>query len=76
MRDDVWRVQIRHTVKRHLDREMQMRDRAVKVLSLFFVDRVANYREYDSAGHARAGKFAESLRKSSKRWRETITISP
>lgn len=58
MRDDVWRVQIRHTVKRHLDREMQMRDRAVKVLSLFFVDRVANYREYDSAGHARAGKFA------------------
>ena len=58
MRDDVWRVQIKHTVKKHLDKELQLRDKGIKVLSLFFIDRVANYRDYDSAGKAVAGKFA------------------
>ena len=42
MRDDVWRVQIKHTVKRHLEKELQSRVRGIKVLSLFFIDRVAN----------------------------------
>lgn len=58
MREEIWRAQIRHTVKKHLDRELQLQGRAVKVLSLFFVDRVANYREYDAQGHAHPGKFA------------------
>lgn len=59
MREEIWRAQIRHTVKKHLDRELQLQARNVKVLSLFFVDRVANYREYDDHGHARPGKFAK-----------------
>ena len=59
MRDDVWRAQIRHTIQRHLDKELQVRERGVKVLSLFFVDRVANYRDYDEAGQPAKGKFAE-----------------
>ena len=46
LRDDVWRAQIKHTVKRHLEKELQVRARGLKVLSLFFVDRVANYRDY------------------------------
>jgi len=58
MREDVWRAQIRHTVKKHLDRELQLRTRNVKVLSLFFVDRVANYRDYDVHGRPLPGKFA------------------
>jgi len=57
-REDIWRVQIKHTLKRHLEKELQVRQRGIKVLSLFFVDRVANYRDYDADGHAIKGKFA------------------
>lgn len=59
MRDDLWRVQIKHTIKKHLDKELQLRARGIKVLSLFFIDRVANYRDYDEAGQSVQGKFAE-----------------
>ena len=58
-RDEVWRVQIKHTIKKHLDKELQVRARGIKVLSLFFVDRVANYRDYDGSGQPIKGKFAE-----------------
>jgi type III restriction enzyme len=58
MRDDVWRAQIKHTVKKHLETELRLRQRGVKVLSLFFIDRVSNYRDYDGAGHPVKGKFA------------------
>jgi type III restriction enzyme len=59
MRDDVWRVQIRHTVRKHLDKELQLHNRGIKVLSLFFIDRVASYRDYDAAGKPIKGKFAQ-----------------
>jgi type III restriction enzyme len=59
MRDDVWRMQIRHTVKKHLDKELQLHDRGIKVLSLFFIDRVASYRDYDASGKPTKGKFAQ-----------------
>ena len=61
MREDVWRTQIKHTVKRHLDKELQLRNRGIKVLSLFFIDRVANYRDYDGAGQPVKGKFAHAF---------------
>ncbi len=61
MRDDVWRAQIKHTVKKHLEKEIQLRQRGVKVLSLFFIDRVSNYRDYDAAGKPVKGKFAEAF---------------
>ena len=35
LREDVWRVQIKHTVKRHLDKELQAQARGLKVLSAF-----------------------------------------
>jgi type III restriction enzyme len=63
LREDVWRVQIKHTVKKHLDKELQVRARGIKVLSLFFIDRVANYRDYDGAGQPVKGKFAEPLKR-------------
>jgi type III restriction enzyme len=63
LREDVWRSQIKETIKRHLDKELQVHEsaseRGIKVLSLFFVDRVANYRDYDAEGKAAKGKFAE-----------------
>jgi type III restriction enzyme len=61
MKDDIWRAQIKHTVKRHLEKELQVRGRGVKVLSLFFIDRVAHYRDYDEAGKTIAGKFAKAF---------------
>ena len=61
MREDVWRVQIKHTVKKHLEKELQLRGKGVKVLSLFFIDRVANYRDYDGSGRPVKGKFAEAF---------------
>ena len=57
-RADVWKIQIRETIRRHLLKELQVAGRGVKVLSLFFIDRVANYRDYDAAGHVVPGKFA------------------
>ena len=56
-RDDVWRAQIRHTIQQHLQKELAVKARGIKVLSLFFIDRVANYR---SEGGAK-GKFAEAF---------------
>jgi type III restriction enzyme len=61
MRDDVWRAQIKHTIKRHLEKELQVFTRGIKVLSLFFIDRVANYRDYDGAAQPVKGKFAEAF---------------
>jgi type III restriction enzyme len=61
MRDDLWREQIRRTVERHLIKETQLKDRGIKVLSLFFIDRVANYRSYDEDGRPIAGKFAAAF---------------
>ncbi|MEO8351797.1 MAG: DEAD/DEAH box helicase family protein, partial [Chthoniobacteraceae bacterium] len=58
MREDVWRVQIENTVRRHLEKELQVLGKGLKVLSLFFIDRVANYRIYDEAGKPAPGKFA------------------
>lgn len=57
MRQDLWRAQIKYTLKRHLDNELRVRERGIKVLSLFFIDRVANYRDY-ADGKPKPGKFA------------------
>jgi len=57
--DEQKRLQIRKTIEEHLDKEMLLRPRGLKVLSLFFIDRVANYRAYDDEGNPRKGKYAE-----------------
>ncbi|ORE89260.1 type III restriction enzyme, res subunit [Oceanococcus atlanticus] len=46
---DIRRIQIRETIKAHLDKEKQLFGRGIKVLSLFFIDEVAKYRDYDEA---------------------------
>jgi len=61
LREDMWRAQIKHTSKRHLEKELQVQGRGVKVLSLFFIDRVANYRDYDDYGRPIPGKFARAF---------------
>lgn len=46
---DIRRIQIRETIKSHLEREKQLYALGVKVLSLFFIDEVAKYRDYSQA---------------------------
>ncbi len=43
---DIRRIQIRETIKAHLEKEKQLHSRGIKVLSLFFIDEVAKYRDY------------------------------
>lgn len=44
---DIRRIQIRETIKAHLEKEKQLFAQGIKVLSLFFIDTVAKYRDYD-----------------------------
>lgn len=43
---DIRRIQIRETIKAHLDKEKQLFAQGIKVLSLFFIDEVVKYRDY------------------------------
>lgn len=54
------RLMIRRTIKEHLDKELRFKEtgRPIKVLSLFFIDSVEHYRQYDDAGNAHKGKYA------------------
>ncbi|MCI9532347.1 MAG: DEAD/DEAH box helicase family protein [Lachnospiraceae bacterium] len=52
------RIQIRETILSHILRERQLFYKGIKVLSLFFIDEVSNYREYDTKGHPLNGKYA------------------
>ncbi len=45
---DIRRIQIREAIKAHLDKEKQLFEKGIKVLSLFFIDTVSKYRDYDS----------------------------
>lgn len=56
--DQYKRLQIRKTIEEHLDKELLLRPQGIKVLSLFFIDRVANYRDYDEDGNPQLGKYA------------------
>ena len=56
--DQLRRIQIRETILSHIQRERELFHKGIKVLSLFFIDEVANYREYDAAGQPVNGKYA------------------
>lgn len=51
------RVQIRETIRAHFEKEKELFNRGIKCLSLFFIDEVANYRQYDDEGNEVKGKF-------------------
>ncbi len=56
--DALRRIQIRETIRTHLERERILFPKGIKVLSLFFIDQVANYRQYGKDGVSN-GKFAD-----------------
>ncbi len=53
------RIQIRETILSHIERERQLFYKGIKVLSLFFIDEVAHYKQYDAAGQPFNGIFAD-----------------
>ena len=55
--DYIRRIQIRETIRTHLERERQLYGQHIKVLSLFFIDHVDSYRLYE--GEDSKGKFAK-----------------
>lgn len=57
--DAVKRHMIARTIKEHLDKELRLAPLGIKVLSLFFIDRVDYYRTYDENGSAIKGKYAK-----------------
>ncbi|MDW5525316.1 DEAD/DEAH box helicase family protein [Carnobacterium maltaromaticum] len=44
-KDDIMKIQIKETIKTHLDKELNFASKGIKVLSLFFIDKVINYRD-------------------------------
>lgn len=59
MNDEVMKFMIRKTVEEHLRKERQFSSKGIKVLSLFFIDKVKNYRVYDVNGNKVPGRFAQ-----------------
>ena len=61
IQDDVLKQQIRETVEAHFkkERNLQKQGLNIKVLSLFFIDKVANYKFFDDQGNPQKGKLAQ-----------------
>lgn len=55
--DDIRRVQIRETIKSHLEKEERLYARGIKCLSLFFIDEVVKYRRYSDDGEEQLGDY-------------------
>ncbi len=58
---DVWRVQIRETIKSQLQKGEVLFGRGIKCLSIFFIDEVAKYRTYDADGGPGLGGYGRML---------------
>lgn len=64
----IQRQMIKRTIKEHLDKERRLRHKGIKVLSLFFIDEVAKYREYDAEGNAQKGVYAQMFEEEYRYW--------
>jgi len=58
MGEEVVKRQIYEVVEEHFKKEKKYQDKGIKVLSLFFIDKVSHYRWYDEDGHPQKGKIA------------------
>ncbi|MDA8428628.1 MAG: DEAD/DEAH box helicase family protein [Geobacteraceae bacterium] len=57
--DEVMKAQVRETIEQHLKKERVLKGSGIKVLSLFFIDRVSNYRVYNEDGTYGLGKIGK-----------------
>lgn len=58
LHEEILKRQIELTIEDHFEKQQKLANENIKVLSLFFIDKVANYREYTENGFIK-GKFAE-----------------
>lgn len=58
LHEEILKRQIELTVEDHFEKQQKLASEHIKVLSLFFIDKVANYREYTEVGFVK-GKFAQ-----------------
>lgn len=56
---DMRRIQIRETIISHFEKEEQLFNKGIKTLSLFFIDEVANYRQYSEDGEEILGLYGK-----------------
>ena len=56
---DMRRIQIRETILSHFEKEEKLFDKGIKCLSLFFIDEVAKYRQYDESGDEVLGEYGK-----------------
>lgn len=56
---DIRRIQIRETIVSHFEKEEKLYNMGIKSLSLFFIDEVAKYRQYDENGDEVLGEYGE-----------------
>ena len=54
---DMRRIQIRETILSHFEKEEKLFNMGIKTLSLFFIDEVAKYRQYDENGEEVLGEY-------------------
>jgi restriction endonuclease len=64
----VMRKMIDTTIENHFKKEKELKNKGIKVLSLFFIDRVNNYRVFDHNGKSSYGKFAYWFEESFNKW--------
>jgi len=55
--EEIRRLQIRETIKSHFDKEEHLFKLGIKTLSLFFIDEVGKYRQYDDDGNETLGEY-------------------
>jgi type III restriction enzyme len=67
VRDAIWEQQIDQTVEHHFMKVLQCKEANLKVLSLFFIDKVAHYR-IDPTDRSKLGKFGQVFEESFQKW--------
>jgi len=68
------RIQIRESIKAHLEKEQSLFDQGIKTLTLFFIDEVAKYRQYNDAGE-QPGEYAKMFEEEYAKLRdESLTL--
>jgi len=77
--DSIYREMIRETIREHMRKETQLRDKGIKVLSLFFVDKVSSFLGEGSSNNSANGNFAKWFdellteeRNKNKKWQELL----
>ena len=81
--DSIYREMIRETIREHFRKEVKLRERGIKVLSLFFVDKVASFLGEGNSNSSADGNFAkwfdelfEEERTKNPKWNSLLSESP